>query len=104
MGYVPRDEALKMAPLLDAGAEVDATVRRLWETPDDARIVPIVQAKVRRGDADPSLVGRVPGQLATNETATAVKVTPSRPGCATLLCLTVILFVVVLLIASTAGV
>jgi hypothetical protein len=104
LGYVPRDEALKMAPLLDAGAEVDATVRRLWETPDDAKIVPIVLAKVRRGDADASLTGQVPGQLATNKTATAVKATPSRPGCATFLCLTVMLFVVVLLLASTAGV
>jgi hypothetical protein len=38
-----------MVPLLDAGAEVEATVNRLWETPDDAKIVPIVVAKLRRG-------------------------------------------------------
>ena len=53
LGYVPREEAIKIAPLLDAGAEAEARVHRLWETPDD-KIVPIVLVKVRQGSADPS--------------------------------------------------
>lgn len=54
LGYVPRDEARTVAPLLDAGAEADVIVCRLWETPE-GQVVPIVLAKVRRGDADPSV-------------------------------------------------
>jgi HIRAN domain len=50
LGYVPREEARDIAPLLDAGAEADARVRRLWETPE-GKVVPIVLAKVRQGDA-----------------------------------------------------
>ena len=54
LGYVPRDEARTVAPLLDGGAEADVIVTRLWETPE-GQVVPIVLAKVRRGDADPSV-------------------------------------------------
>ena len=54
LGYVPRDEARTVAPLLDGGAEADVIVSRLWETPE-GQVVPIVLAKVRRGDADPSV-------------------------------------------------
>jgi hypothetical protein len=55
LGYVPREKARELAPLLDAGAEADAVVRRLWETPDERQIVPILLVKVRRGDADASI-------------------------------------------------
>ena len=58
LGYVPRDEARTVAPLLDAGAEADVIVCRLWETPE-GQVVPIVLAKVRRGDADPSVAAKV---------------------------------------------
>jgi HIRAN domain-containing protein len=54
LGYVPREEGRKLAPLLDAGAEADGVVRRLWETPE-GQIVPILLVKVRRGDADASI-------------------------------------------------
>lgn len=55
LGYVPRDEARTIAPLLDAGAEAEVKVHRLWETPEGT-IVPIVLVKIRQGDADPAAV------------------------------------------------
>jgi hypothetical protein len=55
LGYVRRDEARDIAPLLDAGAEADVRVHRLWETPD-GNVVPFVLVKVRQGDAAPSIV------------------------------------------------
>jgi len=55
LGYVPREEALAIAPLMDAGADATGTVRRVRETPD-GKAVPILQIKVRRGDVDPSVV------------------------------------------------
>ena len=54
LGYVPREEARPIAPLLDAGAEAEATVHRLWETPE-GKVVPILLVKVRRGNADLSV-------------------------------------------------
>jgi hypothetical protein len=42
LGYVPREEAKQMAPLLDAGATVAATVKKLWTTPDDEHVIPII--------------------------------------------------------------
>ena len=56
LGYVRREEARDIAPLLDAGAEADVRVHRLWETPDDGHVVPIVLVKVRQGDTDPPLL------------------------------------------------
>ena len=47
LGYVPREEARDMALLLDAGAEAEARVRRLWETPE-GQIVPIIIAASSR--------------------------------------------------------
>lgn len=55
LGYVRREEARDIAPLLDAGAEADVRVHRLWETPDE-KVVPIVLVKIRQGDTDPSIV------------------------------------------------
>ena len=57
LGYVPREEARDIARLLDAGAEADTRVHRLWETPE-GKVVPIVLVKVRQGYADPSTVTR----------------------------------------------
>jgi hypothetical protein len=55
LGYVRREEAGDIAPLLDAGAEADVRVHRLWETPD-GNVVPIVLVEVRQGDNDGSIV------------------------------------------------
>jgi hypothetical protein len=55
LGYVRREEARDIAPLLDAGAEADVRVHRLWETPD-GNVVPLVLVKVRQGDTDPVIV------------------------------------------------
>jgi HIRAN domain len=60
LGYVPREGARDIAPLLDAGAEADARVHRLWETPE-GEVVPIVLANVRQGYADPLLSSGVSG-------------------------------------------
>jgi len=72
-----------MAALVDAGAVVDATIHRLWETPE-GKIVPIVLAKVRRGDLDSSVVirrtvkSRTAGRRASQQSAP-----PAARGCAT---------------------
>jgi hypothetical protein len=55
LGYVPREQAREIAPLLDAGAEADARVRRLWETPN-GYVVPIVLVKIRQAGTDPAVV------------------------------------------------
>ena len=52
LGYVPREEARTMAPLLDAGADGEAKIHRLWETPD-GHVVPILVATLRQGSAAP---------------------------------------------------
>lgn len=41
-----------MAPLLDAGADAEAKIHRLWETPD-GHVVPILVATLRQGSAAP---------------------------------------------------
>src|SRR5688500_10850994 len=68
-----------MAPLLDAGAEVHATVRRLWETPD-GKVVPIIFARVRRGDADSS-VGKPVLRKRPEDRAFSGSPQGSRQGC-----------------------
>jgi hypothetical protein len=55
LGYVRREEASDIAPLLDGGADADVRVHRLWETPD-GNVVPIVLVKVRHADTDASIV------------------------------------------------
>jgi hypothetical protein len=49
LGYVPREDAREMAPLLDAGAEVEATVKKLLETAE-GDVLPVVVSLLRRGD------------------------------------------------------
>jgi hypothetical protein len=85
LGYVPREEARAIAPLLDAGAEADVRIRRLWETPD-GKIVPFVIATIRRGDASMAVESAIPQQNA-NVTASKSR-QPTKPGagCATALC------------------
>lgn len=45
LGYVPRENASQMAPLIDSGAQVNATVKKLWEA-NDGHIIPIVIANL----------------------------------------------------------
>lgn len=49
LGYVPREHAKVMAPLLDAGADYEATIKKLWER-SDGGIVPIVVSVLRNAD------------------------------------------------------
>jgi hypothetical protein len=80
-----------LAPLLDAGAEVDARVRRLWETPD-GKIVPIVVATIRRGDADPSIaVERATARRSANDTTSRYPATKPGAGCASVVCVAIVL-------------
>ena len=51
LGYVPREHARVMAPLLDAGADYEASVKKLWER-NDGGIVPIVVSVLRNADGD----------------------------------------------------
>jgi len=53
LGYVPRFEASEMAPLLDAGAEAQARVKKLLET-DDGYTLPVVISKLWPEGASPS--------------------------------------------------
>lgn len=94
IGYVPREDAQAMAPLLDAGAEAEATVHRLWETPE-GRIVPIVLAKVRRGDTDAAVVKRTPLRRATGSGPSNVEATRTGCGCAAVVCFAVLLVVMI---------
>jgi hypothetical protein len=50
LGYVPREHAREMAPLLDGGAAYEATVKRLWET-DDGKTVPFIISVLRHKDS-----------------------------------------------------
>jgi hypothetical protein len=49
LGYVPRELAKQMAPLLDAGAEVEATVKKLL-TSHEGYTLPVVISTLRRGE------------------------------------------------------
>lgn len=107
LGYLPREKAQDIAPLLDAGAEAEAIVARLWETPA-GQTVPILRVKVRRGDADtsksigssdavsPPLAAKLSQPNRTARSAT------ERPGCG---CGTaVFLFLLLVLVLKLAGV
>lgn len=52
LGYVPREDAREMAPLLDAGASVDATVKKLIETAA-GHTLPVVVSKLYRQGVEP---------------------------------------------------
>ena len=49
LGYVPREDAKVMAPLLDAGGWVDATVKKLLETADGHTLPVVVTMLYRQG-------------------------------------------------------
>jgi hypothetical protein len=50
LGYVPRQHAREMAPLLDGGAVYEATVKRLWQT-DDGNTVPFIVSVLHYKDS-----------------------------------------------------
>jgi hypothetical protein len=86
LGYIPREYARVMAPLLDAGAEPEATVQKLWDRRDGG-VVPIVVSVLRGGD------GPAPGRGPTKQP-------PTGGGCLSG-CLTLILigFAIMVLLA-----
>lgn len=51
LGYVPRQDAKLMAPLLDSGAEAKATVKKLLTATDDGHIIPVVVASLHHATA-----------------------------------------------------
>jgi hypothetical protein len=113
LGYVPRVEARKIARLLDAGAEPDAVVQRLWETPEDHHVVPILLVKVRRGSAEASIAepsrSRPAFEAAPHKSAppksTANVTEPAKQrgrGCGTVLLFTALLFLVFLILLVAA--
>jgi len=93
LGYVPREESEQLAPLLDAGTLVEATVRRVWETPE-SQLVPILQVRVRRGDTTAEVLPRRSSKSAPR----AADVVPAK-GCAT----SVLLSVLIVFGLATAG-
>jgi hypothetical protein len=81
LGYVPREEALALAPFIDAGATPEAIVSKLWETPDDGHVVPIVKVKIRRGESGlPPALPRMRAR-SVGVTSTDPKAARNRPGC-----------------------
>ena len=55
LGYVPRADARKMAPLLDKGARVEAVVKKLLET-ESGYSIPVVIAKLFPSDSRSAIV------------------------------------------------
>jgi hypothetical protein len=49
LGYVPRQDARQMAPLLDSGADVKATIKKLLQT-DEGHVLPVVISTILQGD------------------------------------------------------
>jgi hypothetical protein len=49
LGYVPRELAKQMAPLLDAGADVEATVKKLLTSAEGCAL-PVIISTLRRGE------------------------------------------------------
>jgi hypothetical protein len=72
LGYVPRELARQMAPLMDAGADVEATVKKLLTTAEGYTL-PVVISTLRRGDTSAPETSR-PSASATRSAAAA-----SRP-------------------------
>jgi hypothetical protein len=81
VGYVPREEAQVIAPLLDEGALAESCVRRIWETPAE-QLVPILSVKIRRGSSAAEVVPPTRrADAARGARATRVESSAPRPGC-----------------------
>jgi hypothetical protein len=84
LGYVPREEALEMAPLLDAGASAEATVKKIVQTSDGLYVIPVVISILRHGD-NPSPLAvaqspRPPHQPPSEAPVRGAKTSPLRIG------------------------
>jgi hypothetical protein len=102
LGYVPRVEAALMAPLLDSGAEAEATIRRLWETPEDQHIVPILVVTIRRGESNAAPVQPLPRQR-RSRLITSTRKAGNRAGCAGCGCTSTTVCLVLLLALCLAA-
>lgn len=65
LGYVPREDAKVMAPLLDAGGSVDATVKKLLKTASGHTLPVVVSKLYRPGVERPAPTARVSVLVAT---------------------------------------
>lgn len=87
LGYAPKEQARDLAPLLDAGARQDFTVKKCLETSSGA-IIPVVcgclyRADALTGDPSSSKVHRVTGSFveASDSTVADLHCSPQlRPG------------------------
>jgi hypothetical protein len=102
LGYVPREEAAVMAPLLDSGAEAEATICRLWETPENHDIVPILAVTIRRGESNAAPVQPLPRQR-RGRPITATSKAGNRAGCAGCGCTSAAVCLVLLLALCLAA-
>ena len=107
LGYVPSEESVAIAPLMDAGADATARVCRIWETPDDCKLVPILRVKVRRGDADPGVqpvatVRRTGRQRNRGSSSTRAEAAGPGCGCMSALVVSVVVLLFLVLIGVTA--
>jgi hypothetical protein len=120
LGYVPRELAKEMAPLLDSGATVTATVKKLLTETLDGHSLPVIVSTVYRADApipasnhsgQHNSVGRVAVAIASrpivvprasgpDRVVTSVQGQPPAGGAGKALVLLCVLFVVWLLMMS----
>jgi hypothetical protein len=87
LGYVPRDKAGELARLMEGGAEAEAVVCRLWETPE-GQVVPILKVKIRRGELANPVASTEPSSPNAGEKS---GVATSRSGCSPILILLALL-------------
>jgi hypothetical protein len=109
LGYVPRGDAREMAPLLDAGAACEATVKKLLHTHDEM-VLPVVVSVIRwhveaprigalgSGDNQPGF--REPfSSSAVTSASVQGSATKARRGCSAVLLLLGVALLVVLVFA-----
>lgn len=94
LGYVPRDDASRMAPLMDAGARADAAVKKLLTTRGEGAL-PVILAALYRADAQVPRAGM--SAVSTSRTSA-----PAH-GCGTSGCGVVLLLVLAVVTLSFCG-
>lgn len=80
LGYVPREDAKAMAPLMDAGGWVDATIKKLLET-REGWTLPVVVSKLYRQEVERPRSQPGESKPATSPAPTAI---PNRTAAATI--------------------
>jgi hypothetical protein len=114
LGYVPRDDAKQMAPLMDEGCFVDAEITRLLTETRDGIPLPIVASTIRRTQVQKATgapAAAVPLNVARSSEANAdTNAKPTHPNTATQLpeaqrpgCLTVLAGVSFLLVVAVCS-